>query len=618
MSLLLFIVSLSVLLFVSHRAAHRMLPHDQRLATLTLFASLLAFSVTSLGYLELLFAHPFLSAEAASLSTLCTASLLWFISRGPSGLRQAFRQAQCTAQPPREEYILGDVGRLFLYVCVALFLVIFGLAIFVALSSPPRGYDALWFHLPLADHFYRTESFLPETSFKWFWHPANMNLVFASLLSITRGGALNLTGIFFLALTTYATAKIYIRLCPPTEKNKTRGAVIIALWIATTPCYFFLSLLVLTDLPSIALTALALYWFVSWYQTRDIAHLLLTGLSIGLALGTKTAALPVFAGICVLLTFEIVWQKTPRRQAALWFIIFLGGAFLAGGFWYVRNAVMMNNPFHPLSIAVGPFQLGAADLGLIDPSKERWWLGGDEWWRWFFFPFSEAWYSHEWGMGLLPGLFVLVGFFLLPFSFFSRRTSPLTRALLFLIVLHLIGWWAASRHFRHLLLLWPVVLPLLLRLFLRIRGSWIIAFVWSFYAIYTIVDITILTNRWEQSVEEEPDWHAYYGLPHDYETRLPAGTIIANWIGEPNHFPLLGIDGRYKVIGYNDASNKSAAQLIEMGASYAVSLHRVKAKMPQKEGFVLVEEWYLPKRFRWWGFFKRDFAVMRLWRLTPR
>jgi hypothetical protein len=585
-----------LLAIASWRCSARVFSEDRVLAAMTLFASLLAFSVTSLGYLELLFERPFLSG----FSVLCT-----------SGITSLFLVWSSQNRQPKTNVANGAARGLFFWLCIGMLLFVFGLAAVVAFSSPPRGYDALWFHLPLADHFYRTGSLLPETTFKWFWHPANMNLLFSSLLPFTRGSALHLPGLLFLVLITYLSANIYRRISP----DEKRGPLLIALWIATTPCYFFLSILVLTDLPSIALTTLALYWFIAWYQKREAPLLLLMGLSIGLALGTKTAALPVFAGFCVLLAFEIFWERIQPKEAFSWFGLFLLGAFVAGGYWYIRNGVMRGNPFHPLSIAVGPFQLGAEDLGLIDPSKERWWLGGEEWWRWFAFPFSSAWYSHEWGLGLLPGIFVLVGFFLLPVSFWSRRTQPLTRALLFLIVLHLIGWWAASRHFRHLLLLWPIALPILLRLFLRVRGAWLVAFLWSFFAMYTLVDITLFTNRWEQSIEEEPDWHAYYGLPSDYEEKLPEGTVIANLIGEPNHFPMLGIDGRYRVLGYNDAARKSAEQLREMGASYALSLHRANAKPSPKEGFTLVEEWPLPKRFRWWGFFRREYAVVRLWRL---
>jgi hypothetical protein len=594
------VFSLLLLLYCAANLSLRMLSFDRGLATLTLFAGMSAFAVTSAGYLELIFQRPFFTSSyvISAISALCIVSS-WVARSYPIKPKQTST---------------SEKRGLFFWLCILMLVFVFVLAFIVALSAPPRGYDALWFHLPLADHFQRTASLLPPSSFKWFWHPANINICFAALLTLTHGSALNTTSIAFLGLLTYLTPRIYQRLCLD-EEHTQRGSLILALWISTTPCYFFLSMLVLTDLPSIGLTALSLYWFIVWYQSRERAHLFLAGIAVGLSLGTKTAALPIFGGFIVLLVFEFLLGKYSWKTRLTLLFIFLLGAFAAGGFWYVRNGVLLSNPFHPLSIAVGPFQLGADDLGIIDPKKESHFLGGSDWWRWLYFPFSSAWYSHEWGMGILPGMFVLVGFLSLPVLLLHQNVSPLVRALLFLIALHLVGWWTVSRHFRHLLLLWPVALPLMMRVFLKIRFAWVLAFLWSFVAVGTIVYISLFTNRWEQSIEEEPDWHAYYGLPANYESQLPKGAVIANLIGEPNNFSLSGMDGRFRVIGYNDAKEKTAAQLQQMGAKYAISLHRAKDKPTTKEGLELIAEWPLPKRFRWWGFFKREYAVMRLWRV---
>lgn len=74
----------------------------------------------------------------------------------------------------------------------------------------------------------------------------------------------------------------------------------------------------------------------------------------GLALGTKyTMIVPAIAlGMGVV---AISAQGTRMRQAALWTM----GLVLAGGYWYVRNAVVAGNPLAPLSVHVGPLSLPA-------------------------------------------------------------------------------------------------------------------------------------------------------------------------------------------------------------------------------------------------------------------
>src|SRR5262249_11113079 len=131
-----------------------------------------------------------------------------------------------------------------------------------------------------------------------------------------------------------------------------------------------------------------------------------------------------------------------------------------GGYWFVRNEAILGNPLYPLSLAVGPLRMGAEGMGLANPWKEARLLGGAGAWRWLLFPFLPTWYSHEWGLGVLPGVIVVAGFFALPWLYLRRKAARVTRWMILLLLAHLLGWWEASREFRHLILVWPAALAL--------------------------------------------------------------------------------------------------------------------------------------------------------------
>jgi hypothetical protein len=75
------------------------------------------------------------------------------------------------------------------------------------------------------------------------------------------------------------------------------------------------------------------------------------GLAVGLAVGTKSTAVAIAAGLTLAV---LLLAPTGRRWAAAgwWFI----PAFLGGGYWYLRNLIVAGNPL-PQATSLGPISL---------------------------------------------------------------------------------------------------------------------------------------------------------------------------------------------------------------------------------------------------------------------
>jgi hypothetical protein len=116
------------------------------------------------------------------------------------------------------------------------------------------------------------------------------------------------------------------------------------------------------------------------------------GLAIGLAAGTKVTALAMAAALSVAV---LVLAPAGRRWGAAgwWFV----PAFLAGGFWYLRNLVVAGNPL-PAVTSLGPISL---------PHPERLQIGRPDFsiahyatdtavWREYFAPGLDAAFGALW------------------------------------------------------------------------------------------------------------------------------------------------------------------------------------------------------------------------------
>ena len=101
----------------------------------------------------------------------------------------------------------------------------------------------------------------------------------------------------------------------------------------------------------LACLAAGVLFGLSYLRTTHRSELVLCGIGLGLAAGTKwygassVIALTVAAGVALLVA------RRPRGKLAGELALLVGVMAVAGGFWFVRNAIASGNPVFPIEVA---------------------------------------------------------------------------------------------------------------------------------------------------------------------------------------------------------------------------------------------------------------------------
>jgi len=100
-----------------------------------------------------------------------------------------------------------------------------------------------------------------------------------------------------------------------------------------------------------------LFFLVRHGRTGRRADLLLAGVGLGLAFGSR------WYGLTTVALLEVVWvgallaARRPPRMVARDLVLLSGTVLATGGFWLVRNIVLTGNPLYPIKLGVGGFTL---------------------------------------------------------------------------------------------------------------------------------------------------------------------------------------------------------------------------------------------------------------------
>jgi hypothetical protein len=256
---------------------------------------------------------------------------------------------------------------------VALVFAHWGLTTKDALDRGIFNFDSLWYHMPFAADMVQSHSVTglhyTETVFTNWFYPQNSELLHATGILLTHRDTLSLFLNFgFLAISFLAAWCI--------GRPYGRGHLTVVAAAIVLECH---TLVVRepgaakNDLVAAALLLAAVAILVNlWaaHRARGAKEagggqsklslpvgwpLAAAGLAVGLAVGTKSTAVAMAAGLTLAV---LVLAPGGRRWAAAgwWFV----PALLGGGYWYLRNLIVAGNPL-PQATSLGPISLPHPD-----------------------------------------------------------------------------------------------------------------------------------------------------------------------------------------------------------------------------------------------------------------
>lgn len=188
-----------------------------------------------------------------------------------------------------------------------------------------------------------------ETAATYF--PANGELTFLWLLTGLGGDLLAKMGQApFLLLATASSYALARRLGASSSASLTA-----ACWFATSS-----PLLIFSFEPNVDTFVTAGYLLCSYFlvqfstNTADrrvgLSSLILSGLSAGLALGTKPTSVVFIPPLLVLGLATILSKRAGTRPAIAQSAVFLLSSFLPSFYWFARNAILTGNPLYPAQV----------------------------------------------------------------------------------------------------------------------------------------------------------------------------------------------------------------------------------------------------------------------------
>ncbi|HEX8601683.1 MAG TPA: hypothetical protein VF774_03485 [Pseudoduganella sp.] len=434
----------------------------------------------------------------------------------------------------------------------------FVLAALMLAFGRPLGYEVTAYHLPISVNLLQTGSLMAWDGNFPHTFPANASLLWTVLLEALPEGivaAANLALLVPLVLAVHELCRL---------GNADRKAALTACCgMLGVPMIAFSAVELGADIGGIAFAALAMCFVLS--SLRPTVAMTLAGLCMGLALGFKSlhliSALAIGLVACArggdsggaggFRRALHIGDLRPRLWDAA---VFGGVALLAGGFWMLRNAVVLGNPLHPVGVPLvgGLFGwLPAADFDAsLRRTTELEWV--DHAWQWLVYPWTEPQrygqnFKHSSGLGAfvaaaIPGTALALGAAVLRDGIEAHRVRmALLGAVLFMVV----TWWLlGDRQPRYVLAALPLAMPLLAWAVTQATGGWRRMFDTGL-AVCIVAMLGVFLSRQAMGfgdrivLSKQLSRASFYEYPALVDS-LPAGAAILNLADRSWHYPLAG------------------------------------------------------------------------------
>ncbi|UCH81092.1 MAG: hypothetical protein JSW20_00385 [Nitrospiraceae bacterium] len=309
-------------------------------------------------------------------------------------LTYSLRFGSVTAGTPLSVYIisvfveLGEKSKRFfsiigndiiLTLIFSLFCILIGWMIFIAYLFPSYTWDALWYHLPIVGYIMQNGAVqeLANNSFiEQFINifPKNIELFFLwNIIFLKSDVLIDLSQMLFTLVGVLAVFSMAIKL-----EIREEYAMYAALLFFFTPVIILQSTTNYVDIAISVLFLAALNFLISnceltsWNSVMVINNikqrkmfLLLGGLTTGILLGAKGSG-PLFLVILSALVMiqkvrkymaytrnpDMLKEYIARKVMKSYLIYFIVPAVMMGGYWYMKNWVLYDNPVYPMDVSI--------------------------------------------------------------------------------------------------------------------------------------------------------------------------------------------------------------------------------------------------------------------------
>jgi hypothetical protein len=253
---------------------------------------------------------------------------------------------------PREASDVGRAGQVLSAITVALVSL---LALAVArdqLFASPLAVDTLHFHLPgvaawiQSGSLWQIDVFLPDAAPGHY--PQNGSVVLlAAVLPWSNDFLSHLAHYPIYLLTGVATYALARELRAPAAT----AAVVVALLLATPAVLVPALIAGYPDILALFGFAVGLLFLVRHHRNDLTCELVLAGLALGVAFGTKWYSVPAVAAVVAVWGVGSIASGRGWRTVARQGLVLIAMIALAGGIWLVRNWVESGNPVFPVRVA---------------------------------------------------------------------------------------------------------------------------------------------------------------------------------------------------------------------------------------------------------------------------